>query len=193
MSKKRRSILRGGLIAFVSIMFFLPVMLHAGDLDPSGPPAPTMKTLDQIPPAWSQKLPASERFVLVLDGAAVLDKETGLVWEKAPLTLRHTWAEAISYCIERNVGGRRGWHLPTIEQLASLMDPTQIGPSLPIGHPFESILSAMTSPPYWSSTTHPTYTNSAWNVFFVGIVGWGQKDNDSYAWCVRGGQSHDAY
>ena len=37
-----------------------------------------------VPRAWSQKLPASARFQLVLDNAAVLDKETGLVWEKSP-------------------------------------------------------------------------------------------------------------
>src|SRR3954467_14198402 len=38
--------------------------------------------VDVIPPAWSQTLPAAERFQLVLGGAGVLDKETGLVWEK---------------------------------------------------------------------------------------------------------------
>ena len=40
--------------------------------------------VDLIPPAWSQSLPAPERFQLVLGGAGVLDKETGLVWEQTP-------------------------------------------------------------------------------------------------------------
>jgi len=35
--------------------------------------------VDRIPPAWSQTLPAAQRFMLVMGGAAVLDKETGLV------------------------------------------------------------------------------------------------------------------
>ena len=39
-------------------------------------------------PAWDQKLPASTRFVVLLDwnSEAVLDRNTGLVWEKSPAT-----------------------------------------------------------------------------------------------------------
>jgi len=37
-------------------------------LEPPGPPGPTMNTLDEIPPTWSQILPAAQRFQLVLGG-----------------------------------------------------------------------------------------------------------------------------
>ena len=36
-------------------------------------------------PTWHQILPAADRFKLVMNSnAAVLDRETGLVWEKSP-------------------------------------------------------------------------------------------------------------
>ncbi|MEB2308821.1 MAG: hypothetical protein OZ917_05905 [Candidatus Brocadiaceae bacterium] len=48
---------------------------------------PTVRTTKELQPAWSTKIKkASKRFQLVLDGAAVFDKETGLVWEKSPDT-----------------------------------------------------------------------------------------------------------
>jgi hypothetical protein len=78
----------------------LAVPAPAGDLNPPGTPAPTMKTLEQIPPTWSQKLRCDTtatcpRFELVLDGAAVLDKETGLVWEKSPSTSTMDWPNSL--------------------------------------------------------------------------------------------------
>ena len=78
------------IIAILTAVLFMPGMVKSGSLEPSAGPGPTMKTLDEIPPTWSQKLPAAQRFVIVLDGAAVLDKETGLVWEKSPDTTRET-------------------------------------------------------------------------------------------------------
>lgn len=59
---------------FMTTAMFLPALVRSGDLEPSAPPGSTMKTLDEVLPTWSQKLPASERFVLVLDGAGVLLK-----------------------------------------------------------------------------------------------------------------------
>ena len=84
MNKRQTTVLiRMMALAFISIGLFLPGLIGAGDLQPPGPPTTgTMKTMDQIPPTWSQILPSSERFELVLGGEAVLDKETGLVWAK---------------------------------------------------------------------------------------------------------------
>lgn len=191
MKKRSKSVLKGGFFAVIAVLLILPVMVIAGSLEPSAAPAPTMKTLDQIPPTWSQKLPASERFVLVLDNAAVLDKETGLVWEKSPSTSTYTWTDAIYHCADLNVGGRKGWHIPTVEQLASLQD-TSVGgsPKLPTGHPFIAVQSYY----YWSATTNASTTTNAWDVsFLAGDVGNYVKTGNDYAWCVRGGQSHDAY
>ena len=82
MKKKKLMVVLVIFMAFIATALFLPNNLRCGSLEPTAPPGPTMKTLDEIPPTWSQILPASERFVLVMGDEAVLDKETGLVWAK---------------------------------------------------------------------------------------------------------------
>ncbi len=142
-------------------------------------------------PTWHQILPAADRFKLVMNNdEAVLDRETGLVWEKSPDTTIRNWAAAISSCYQRQVGGRKGWRLPTIEELASLVDNSQSNPALPAGHPFTNVQSHG----YWSSTTGAGGTSFAWGVGFGnGGVYNGGKCGDVYVWCVRGGYGHDAY
>jgi hypothetical protein len=165
----------------------------AGDLEPPGPPGSTMRTLEELQPAWSQKITdASKRFQLVLDGQAVLDKETGLVWERSPDTTLRTWPVAAHYANNKSVAGRKGWRLPTVEELASLVDSTQSHPSLPGEHPF--ILGTAWLQ-YWSSTTDVLSDIFAAVVEFDnGSVSYLSKSNmQSFVWCVRGGHGHDAY
>ena len=166
----------------------------AGSLEPSAAPGPTMKTLDQIPPTWDQVLPASERFKLVMGGAAVLDKETGLVWEQSPGTGAYTWdwsgSNAQYQCNNKTVGGRKGWRLPALQELASLVDTSVSGfPRLPSGHPFSNVQSYY----YWSAATSASNTTIAWVVdFSFGNVSNFDKTNTVFVWCVRGGQGNDA-
>jgi hypothetical protein len=181
----------------LAIALFLPGLCMAGSLEPSGPPGPTMKTLDQIPPTWSQKLQcdttACPRFELIMDGAAVLDKETGLVWEKSAWRTTPLWNAAISLCSDLVLGGRKGWRLPTVEELTSLVDPTQDFPALPNGHPFVDVYEGS----YWSATTDAHNASDARSVFMGGNgnVGSGVKDGpfSRGVWCVRGGQGYDGY
>jgi len=161
-----------------------------GSLEPTSAPGSTMRTLEELQPSWGKKITnASERFEVVLGGAGVLDKETGLVWEQSPDTTTRTWSSAIAYAYNKNVGGRKGWRLPTVEELASLVDTTQLNPTLPSGHPFTNVQSGY----YWSSTTSVYSTSDAWFVHFnVGSVDYYAKGNNYYVWCVRGGHGYDA-
>jgi hypothetical protein len=193
--KSPREMARGIFILVASITVFLSGSAWAGSLEPSAPPGPTMKTLDEIPPTWSQILPASTRFVLVMGGVAVLDKETGLVWEQsptAPPTNPNTfeWVYAQIHCITLTVGNRKGWRLPTLQELESLVDPTQSNPALPTGHPFSNVQSSPSG--YWSASTYAMNTINAWGVRFDnGIPGAGDKSFSNLVWCVRGGQGVD--
>lgn len=142
---------------------------------------------------WDQVLPAGDRFEVLaaFNGEAVLDKETGLVWEKSPRTTMHTWELARFQCNNRTTGGRKGWRLPSVHELASLVDPANTSPVLPSGHPFTDVQSAH----YWSATTAAENPSFAWHVFFGnGLVNGGGKGNSfTHAWCVRGGMNADQY
>ena len=78
-----------------------------------------------------------------------------------------------------------------VQELASLMDPTQSNPELPAGHPFSDVQSAG----YWSATTSAIDSSLAWRVAFSnGDVFSGGKSgivNALFVWCVRGGQGVD--
>ena len=140
--------------------------------------------------SWGIKISGATRFKLVLEGAAAFDWETWLVWEQSPNTAVRDWSSAISHCYTREVGGRKGWRLPTIEELASLVDTSQSDPALPAGHPFTDVQ----SDGYWSSSTHASDPSYAWGVHFGnGLVSNAGKSSDYYVWCVRGGYGHDAY
>jgi hypothetical protein len=151
---------------------------------------------------WDKKLPAESRFTVLSDfnNQAVRDNETGLVWERSPETSSRTWVDAVRTCWLRQVGGRAGWHLPMIEELASLVDPTvpTPGPALPPGHPFQNVQQSA----YWSATTDVRVEflpSQAWEVrldipFGVnGIIGDSDKGSSKFAWCVRGGTHADKY
>ena len=184
--QQKRTMVLAMITVFMGTAIFLPGLVSAGDLEPPGPPGSTMKTLDQIPPTWSQILPASERFELVMGGDAVLDKETGLVWAKNANMAQETkiWQYAINYCRNLNIGGRIGWRLPTVEELSSLVDKSQTGPALPDGHPFYNVQSDR----YWSSTTYEGDSGYAWNVSMLnGNVLFNNKSLYYYVWPVRGG------
>jgi len=51
---------------------------------------------------------SSQRFVVLLDGAAVTDVQTGLIWEQSPDFFHGAWAEAIAHCQAKTVGGQGG-------------------------------------------------------------------------------------
>jgi hypothetical protein len=101
-------------MVIMSIELLSQVILNAGDLTPSAPPGSTMKTLNEIPGSWSRKIPnAADRFVIVLDGAGALDKETGLVWFRYPpgAPVSFTWDDAFVEGYFSQWGHRGGWRL----------------------------------------------------------------------------------
>src|SRR5438105_14031759 len=164
-------------------------------------------------PSWDQTLPARTRFVVLsnFNSQAVLDRETGLVWEKSPNQLGFSsstdpliqlpWSYVKFGCLTRKTGGRFGWRLPTVDELASLLDPSVPlpGPTLPAGHPFTNV-----QPSAYLTATQDTYLNSgsalivSFGGAFIGPdsrstgIG-GPVHGEALGWCVRGDSHAQVY
>ena len=120
----------------------------------------------------------------------VTDKLTGLIWLKnANCFEQKTWAEALNDCntlasgtCELNDGSVAGdWRLANVREISSLIDFSQFGPALSVGHPFANVQSDY----YWSSTSKDAVGN-AWNVNMSdGGVGGHYKTFVDYVWPVR--------
>ena len=173
--------------------------IQAGPLDPPGAPGSTMRTLADLVPVWNRTLTSSggctsQRFSCVMGNAAVLDNETGLVWEKTPTygASAMTWDLAATVCNSLQTGGRFGWRLPTADELLSLKDPASGTDGLPSGHPFGGVAAF----PFWSSTSDPLDTAKArWIAFNPSASNEQTAPKAQYtfasAFCVRGGGGFD--
>ncbi|MCX5887397.1 MAG: DUF1566 domain-containing protein [Proteobacteria bacterium] len=133
----------------------------------------------------------SSRFTDHVNGT-VTDNLTGLMWTKnANLPDDEiTWQQALDYIKGMNHGtyenfGYTDWRLPNRKELHSLTDFSLCRPSIPLGHPFNSVI----SDDYWSSTTSFYYPNYAWAIdMWDGYVSSHYKsDSSTYLWPVRGG------
>ena len=135
--------------------------------------------------------------------AAVLDRETGLVWERTPSVSLVRWPDAVGNlnplltgCYSLGIGGRRGWRLPKVEELSTLINDSQIaGFKLPAGHPFLNIQSGF----YWTVTSDAEpgrVASNAWGLNFAdgGLHLFDKNIGSAFRWCVRapGGFDPDA-
>jgi Protein of unknown function (DUF1566)/Cohesin domain len=144
-------------------------------------------------PSWDQQLPASTRFVILSNWSnnAVLDRETGLVWEKVPTSNVSPWVFYLSACFLRSTGGRLGWRMPSIEEFLTLMDPATFklvaGAPFDLSNPNGNFHDAI----FWTTTTDASTPANAFQADFTGSGAPFEsqpKSNDQRLWCVRGGQ-----
>lgn len=107
----------------------------------------------------------------VLDDGLVQDKLTGLVWQQVAHPTAMSWEAAESHC--SSLGS--GFRLPTIKELASLVDLTVAAPGPSIDTTaFPNTPEAAGA--FWSSTPYGVSPGAAWQVYF-GIGGTGTADH----------------
>lgn len=141
---------------------------------------------------WQLAHPATNRFIVLPDfnNEAVLDTDTGLIWEIAPRPTTITWNEARYTCMSRATGGQKGWRLPAPVEMRSLVGPAVDSPipNIPPGHPFVNIQPTS----YW--TVVPENHQPAYAKYvdaFLGNVLSFVKIYTFPAWCVRGPIDHN--
>jgi hypothetical protein len=180
----------------------------AGLCQPTAQAAPsggsTGTDLRGVTQNWDKVLPSetgagcpnwSTRFTCVMNNAAVRDNETGLVWTH-PLLSVLPWHHAKLECANLAVGNRKGWRLPSVTELASLIDMSNPSePKLPANRPFiyqqkPGAYAYWTSTPVKAILTDAGTTASVYIVFFQnGNVSYADQDySQAHVWCVRGGQ-----
>ena len=55
-----------------------------------------------------------ERFSLVMNGAAVKDNQTGLIWEQEPDREHDVWVRSNERCATKEIAGQKGWRGPSV-------------------------------------------------------------------------------
>ena len=124
-------------------------------------------------------------FVANGDGT-VTDTDTGLMWQQGTETDTYKWEQALSYCETSTLAGYNDWRLPNVNELQSLVDYSELIPSINT-----TFFPNTQSSPYWSSsTTYARYPYGAWFVDFGnGYVGsYGKSYGYYYVRAVRSGQ-----
>jgi hypothetical protein len=113
------------------ILLAEPLLAHAGS---------------SVGDSWSNQRKGAGRFRVLseFEREAVLDRETGLVWWRAPETekidpMGFPHLGSASRCATSRVGGRMGWRTPSIDEILTLATTTEPpgGIALPAGHPFD--------------------------------------------------------
>lgn len=117
--------------------------------------------------------PPAQRWEIVYGGGAVVDKETGLIWQRQPGTAKLMWPQASDICVKLGVPNtltpHRGWRLPTVQELTTLAPLTQQSPFIGVQGGADSW--------YWTSTV-----DSATRPYHAG-------DGEDYPFVYRGSVS----
>ncbi len=143
---------------------------------------------------WDKNYPEAARFqkLAAFQNQAVLDKNTGLVWEQAPGPELMLWSDAAGWCLAKTVGLTRGWRLPSVMELVSVLAVEPGGQAfVPPVFTFAGGFVA----PWWTATTMAPDPGTAWTVDDRGhiITSGGKQFGTNLAWCVRGPMQESVY
>jgi hypothetical protein len=148
----------------------IPLMEEAPPLEPFAPLA------DESPPASAYN---------DFWGTHVIDKVTGLIWQRSDDNNKRNWYEAWDYCqdLELPLGVWTDWRLPSVAELISIVYYGSANPAI------NAVFWGTENSYYWSATTDASVGHYGLLVnFFYGSVESEYKEYKNYAYvrCVRG-------
>lgn len=111
----------------------------------------------------------------------VVDKVTGLMWQRDIPASSYNWADAKTYCAGLSLAGHQDWRLPTSIELVSLVDFTRRDPAIDT-----TAFPSTPSSYFWSSSPVAGAANNAWGVHFGSGYGYNNVVyNTARVRCVR--------
>jgi hypothetical protein len=132
------------------------------------------------------------RYQVNADGT-VQDNTTGLLWKRCSegqsgvacdngTAVTYSWQDALSMAADTDFAGVKGWRLPTITELATLLEYQCTMPAINL-----RVFPATPAANFWSATPYAGYANGAWNLNFNdGVHDNSSKNYRLYIRLVRG-------
>ena len=110
-------------------------------------------------PFWS--LSTSSRLIVESEATAK-DIRTGLEWQRSNDGVSRTWSQAQDYSNGLSLNGHNDWRLPTVQELASIVDYTKETPAINT-----TIFPSGSGDTFWSNTDDPAPNYGVWTVWFA--------------------------
>jgi len=118
-------------------------------------------------PLWPIGATAAHPFDFDIRTDTVIDRLTGLEWQRAHDLMGRPWASAETYCRDLTLDGRSDWRLPTRIELLSIADQN----ASPLAIDLVAFPTA-TSDAFWTSSLYAGDPSDAW------IVGFGDGNSN---------------
>jgi hypothetical protein len=156
-----------------------------GATGPAGPPGPAgFGFSDREWAHWTipPDSPPTANYVVDATAGTVTDVLTRLTWQRSVDPGSYTWAQALDYCKNLNLGGySTGWRIPTRVELESIVDDGVYNPAIN-STAFPSTPSSF----FWSSSPNAFNASFAWVVdFYSGSTSYYNTGNNYRVRCVR--------
>jgi hypothetical protein len=128
-----------------------------------------------------------DQYSIVAEGE-VRDNYTGLVWQRGDSDDMLSWEDAVEYCETLDLNGN-SWRLPSIRELATLVDEAEVAPAINSEMFPDTKYGARSNDWYWAT---PQRGSAAWGLNFddgftgtnTGSAEW-NTFGPSWARCVR--------